>query len=162
MEKEFTEKQKIETEIKTVGTLLDQGVKIPVPAPRWLRWLGIRQINLTVKRPSSATMFEISALYLKMKQKAQTLEPETFDESHQLVQDCMVPASRIVAYAIRPYCTPFGWRNRMLAWYLRRKLDTRQMAELWVMVSCLSGVHDFSNYIRSMAGMRITMPRTTA
>ncbi|MCD7977749.1 MAG: hypothetical protein LUG51_11540 [Tannerellaceae bacterium] len=162
MEKEFTEKQRIETEIKTVGTLLDRGVKVPVPVPRLLRWLGVKHFFLTVKRPSSATIFEISALYLQMKQKTQKLEPETFDESHQLVHDCMIPASRIVAYAIRPYCTPLGWRNRLLAWYLRRTLDTRQMAELWVMVSSLSGVHDFSNYIRSMSGMRITMPKTTA
>lgn len=160
MEKELTEKQRIETEIKTVGTLLDRGVKVPVPVPRLLRWLGIRQLTFTVKRPSSATIFEISGLYLQMKQRAATLEPETFDESHQLVHDCMIPASRIVAYAIRPYCTPLGWRNRLLAWYLRRQLDTRQMAELWVMVSSLSGVHDFSNYIRSMSGMRITMPGT--
>ncbi|MCC8143841.1 MAG: hypothetical protein LUD02_02630 [Tannerellaceae bacterium] len=160
MEKELTGKQQLETEIRTVDTLLDRGIRIQLPAPRLLRWLGKPTIGFTVKRPSSATLFEISALYLKMKGCTDKLDPTTLDESHQLIYDCMVPASRIVAYAIQPTTTPLGIRNRLLARYLRQQLNTHHLTELWVMVCSLSGAHDFSNIIRSMSGMRITMPRT--
>lgn len=159
MEKQLTEQQAVETEIKTVDTLLDHGVQVSIPAPWLLRKLGKKVITLTVSRPDSETIWQLSALYLKMKQSATTLEPESLDEAHRMIYECMEPASRIVAYGIIPYCTPFSIRNRLLARYLRRHLDTRQMMELWTMVASLSGAHDFCNYIRSMSGMRITKPK---
>lgn len=159
MEQQLTEQQAVETEIKTVETLLDHGVQVPIPAPWLLRKLGKKVVTLTVRRPDSETLWKISGLYLRMKQSATTLEPETLDEAHLMINECMVPASRIVAYGILSYCTPLGIRNRLLARFLRRQLDTRQMMELWTMVSSLSGAHDFSNYIRSMSGMRITKPK---
>lgn len=161
MESKLTEKQQTEVEIKTVDTLLDRGVQVRLPAPRLLRWLGKRTLSLTVKRPSSETMYRICGLYLRMKGEVDSLDASTLDEAHRLVCQCMRPATRIVAYGIAPYATPWGLRNRLLARYLRRHLDTRALAELWAIVAGMSGVHDFSNFIRSMSGMRITMPRTT-
>lgn len=157
----MSDNQALDTEIKTVETLLDKGVQVPIPAPLWLRWLGKKFFSFVVRRPDSETLWQISGLYLKMKRTATTLEPDTLDETHLMIHECMVPASRIVAYGIMSYCTPLGLRNRLLAGYLRRHLDTRQMMELWTMVASLSGAHDFSNYIRSMSGIRITKPKTT-
>ena len=156
---QLTEQQALNEELKTVDTLLNKGVQIPIPAPFWLRWLGKKYCVLTVSLQDSDTLLRISRLYLKMKQAATTLEPDTLDETHLMICECMIPASRIVAYGILPYSTPLGIRNRLLARYLRRKLNTRQMAELWMMVASLSGAHDFSNFIRSMSGIRITKPK---
>ena len=79
MEKQLTEQQAVETEIKTVETLLDHGVQVPIPAPWLLRKLGKKVVTLTVRRPDSETLWKISGLYLRMKQYATTLEPETLD-----------------------------------------------------------------------------------
>ncbi|WP_459188662.1 hypothetical protein ACGE0T_00735 [Parabacteroides sp. APC149_11_2_Y6] len=161
MEKRLTEQQKTEIELKTIDTLLDQGVQVTLPAPRCLRIFGKRAIRFLVKRPDSETLFRISGLYLHMQRMATTLEPGNINEAHRMIYECMIPSSRIVAYGILPYCTPLGIRNRLLAWFLRRNLDTRQMTELWVMLASLSGAHDFCNYIRSISALRITKPKTT-
>ena len=158
-EQKLTEQQALDTEIRTVDTLLRRGVQVDLPAPRLLRLFGKKTVSFTVSLPDSETLLQISGLYLEMKRSATTLEPELLDEVHLMIHECMEPASRIVAYGIAPCRTPFGIRNRLLARYLRRHLDTRQMMELWTMVASLSGAHDFCNYIRSMSGMRITKPK---
>lgn len=160
-EKQLTEQQALDTEIKTVETLLDRGVQVDLPAPRVLRLFGKKKVSLTVSRPDSETLLQISGLYLKMKKAATDIDAETIDEAHLMIHECMVPASRIVAYGMKPYCTPLGLRNRLLARYLRRHLDTRMMAELWMMICSMAGAHDFINFIRSMSGMRTTKPKTT-
>lgn len=159
MKAALTEQQALQAELKTVDTLLDRGVQVSVPAFRWLRWTGKKFFTFTVARPDSETLWQISGLYLRMKQDVTSLEPETLDEAHLAIRSCMIPASRIVAYGIAPYCTPLGLRNRLLAWFLRRHLDTRQMMELWTMIASLSGAHDFSNFIRSISTVRITKPK---
>lgn len=161
MEPENDALQGIETEIRTIDTLLRQGVRVTLPAPWWLRCMGKKNVSLIVRMPDNETMLRISRLYLKMKQKATTLEAETIGEAHQIVAECMIPASRIIAYAVKPYVTPLGLRNRLLARYIRRHTNAREMAELWMIVVGMAGPHDFCNTIRSMSGMRTTKPRTT-
>lgn len=153
-----------EVEIRTVETLLDKGVRVDLPAPFLLRLLGKPTVSLVVKRPSSQTLYTISGMYMKMKKQCGDLEAGSVDEAHRLLSTCMIPVSRIVAYGIASACTPAGIRNRILAWYLRRSLNTRQMADLISIVITLSGVHDFCNTIRLIANLRMTMPKmpTTA
>lgn len=160
-EQKMTEQQALDTEIKTVDTLLDRGVQVDLPAPRLLRLFGKKTVSFTIKRPDGETLYRISGLYLRMKRAATSVDAETIDEAHQVIHECMIPASRIIAYGIASYYTPLGLRNRLLARYLRRHMDTRMLAELWMMVCSLTGPHDFINIIRSMSGMRITKPKTT-
>lgn len=160
-EQKLTEQQALDTEIKTVDTLLRRGVQVDLPAPRLVRLFGKKNISFTVSLPDSETLTQISGLYLRMKKAATTVEAESLDEAHLMIHECMKPASRIVAYGMMPYCTPLSLRNRLLAWYIRRHLDARTLAELWMMICSLSGAHDFINFIRSMSSMRTTKPKTT-
>ncbi len=160
-EQKLTEQQTLDTEIKTVDTLLSRGVQVDLPAPWLLRLFGKKTIPFIVSLPDSETLLQISGLYLRMKKAATTVDAETIDEAHLLIHECMIPASRIVAYGMMSYCSPLSLRNRLLARYLRRHLDTRTMAELWMMICSMSGPHDFIHFIRSMSGMRTTKPRTT-
>lgn len=160
-EQKLTEEQALDTEIKTVETLLGRGVQVDLPAPWLLRLLGKKTLSFTVSLPDSETLMQISGLYLRMKKAATSVEAESLDEAHLMIHECMVPASRIVAYGMMPYCTPLSLRNRLLAWYIRRHLNARMLAELWMMICSLSGAHDFINFIRSMSSMRTTKPKTT-
>lgn len=144
-----------EVEIKTVDTLISRGVRVEIPAPQLLKWFGKKTISIVVRRPTGMQLLEISKLYLQMKQRATTVEPETMAEAHNLVVECLIPASRIIAYG----AGYSGWMNRIIARHIRKHMDMRHIAELWTMITSLSGVHDFSNIIRSMQGMRMTMPR---
>lgn len=159
-ERKLTEQQALDTEIKTVETLLGRGVQVDLPAPRLLRLFGKKTLSFTLSLPDSETLCQISGLYLRMKKAATTVEAETLDQAHLMIHQCMKPASRIVAYGMMPYCTPLGLRNRLLACYLRRHMDARMLAELWMMICSLSGAHDFINFIRSMSTMRTTKPPT--
>ena len=60
MNERLTEQKALETEIKTVDTLLDQGVRVDLPAPRILRWLGKPVLRLILRRPNSETLYRIS------------------------------------------------------------------------------------------------------
>lgn len=157
--KEYTEAEKLLTEIKTVETLLDRGVRVTLPAPFLLRLFRKRTIDVVLTRPTCEVVYRISGLYLQMKAMATRLEVELIDEAQLLVNECMRPASRIVAYAVKPKYTASGLINRMIARFLRKRLDTRELAELWTIVVGLSGTQDFSNIIRSMSAMRMTIPR---
>lgn len=159
-EKVLTEAEQLITEIKTVETLLDRGVRVELPAPFFLRLLRKKTISFILKRPTSETIYRISGLYLQMKLGTTMVEVDTIDQSHKLIAECMIPASRIIAYAIAAHYSPLSIRNKFIARYLRRHLDTRQLAELWMIVVNLSGVQDFCNIIRSMSTMRMTIPRT--
>ena len=160
-EQKLTEEQALDTEIKTVDTLLNQGVQVDLPAPWLLRLFGKKTIPFIISLPDSETLLQISGLYLKMKKAATAVDAETIDEAHLVIHDCMIPASRIVAYGMMSYCTPLSLRNRLLARYLRRNMDTRMLAELWMMICSMAGAHDFIHIIRSMSAMRTTKPRTT-
>jgi hypothetical protein len=159
-EKVPAEAGQLVTEIKTVETLLDRGVRVELPAPFLLRLFGKKTVSFILKRPTSETMYRISGLYLQMRLGTTKVEVDTIDESHRLIAECMVSASRIIAYSIAPHISPLSVRNRFIARYLRRRLNTRELAELWMIVVNLSGVQDFCNTIRSMSTMRMTIPRT--
>lgn len=158
-EKTLSEEEQFVTEIKTVETLLDRGVRVELPAPFLFRLFRKKTFGFILKRPTSETIYRISGLYLKMRLGSTKVDVETIDDSHRLISECMIPASRIIAYAVAPSYSPVSFRNKFIARYLRRHLDTRSLAELWMIVVNLSGVHDFCNIIKSMETMRMTIPK---
>ena len=159
-ERVFTEEEKILTEIKTVDTLFDGGVRVTLPAPVFLRLFRKKTIDIVLRRPKCEVLYRISSLSLQMMLRATELEVDTIGDAHRLVTECMRPTSRIIAYAVRSSYLTGSMPNRIIARYLRKRLDTRELAELWTIVVGLSGIQDFSNTIRSMSTMRMTMPKT--
>lgn len=145
-----------EVEIQTVDTILDKGVRVPIPAPLFFRMFGKRFFYVTVRRPTIASMLMISKLYLKLKIK----EDET-DWSSWMMTMAVTgkEVSRIVAVGMlrgRIRSRIFG---KLLAWYIRGNMDMRQLAELSVILVTLSGVQDFMNTIKFLRLMKITEPK---
>jgi hypothetical protein len=145
-----------EVEIKTVDTILDRGVRVPIPAPFFLKMFGVRTIKIIVKRPVIGNMLRISKMYLKMGVKDEA--DGDWRNWIDIFAKTVVPASEIVAIGMlrgrirgRLLCKP-------LAWYLRWHMDTRQMAELAALLVSLSGVQDFMNTITFLRGMKMTTP----
>lgn len=145
-----------EVEIKTVDTILDKGVRVPIPAPFFLKIFGVRTIKVIVRRPVIGNMLRISKMYLKMGIKDET--ENDWRNWIDIFAKTVVPASRIVAIGMLRgrirgllFCRP-------LAFYLRWNMDTRQMAELAALLVSLSGVQDFMNTITFLRGMKMTTP----
>lgn len=144
-------------EIKTVETILDKGVRVPIPTPFFLRWLGLKQINMLVKRPVIGNMLRISRMYVAMRVD-DTATGTDWRSWIEVFHRTAKPASRIVAIGmLRGRIS--GWLFcRPLAWWLRWHLTTGQLAELAALLVSLSGVQDFMNTITFLRGMKMTTP----
>ena len=145
-----------EVEIRTVDTILDKGVRVPIPAPLFLRVFGKKTVNVTVHRPVMGNMLRISRLYLKL--NIDSID-KGLGEWARLMETCTKPVTRIVAYGLLRGRTTAWLLNRPLAWYLRGCMHHADMANLAAMLVMLSGVQDFSNTIKFLALMKMTGPK---
>jgi len=149
--------EKEEVEIKAVDTILDSGVRVPIPTPFFLRILGIKHINIVVKRPVIGTMLRISKLFVQMQIDEKITEKEWQDWIVAFVENAR-PVSHIVAVGM----LRGKWSGRLfvrpVASYLRWHMNTRQMAEIAALLVTLSGIQDFLNTITFLRGMKTTAP----
>ncbi len=146
-----------EVEIKAVDTILDNGVRVPIPTPFFLRAIGIKKMNVIVKRPVMGTMLRISKLYVQMQVDEKVHEKEWQDWITLFVKNVR-PVSLIVSVGM----LRGKWAGLLfggpLAYYLRWHLNTRQMAEIAALLVTLSGIQDFMNTITFLRGMKTTTP----
>jgi hypothetical protein len=142
--------------------LLDKRVRVGIPAPLFLRFVGIKRIPLWFRRPVYAQLLRISRLYAGMGVELEKLQggyelPALFAD----VARHGVTVSRIIAMGL----IRSGWASacfhRVLAGYLRRHMTAAEMAELAQLIAYLSGVENFVNTIVSIAVMRVTAPTTS-
>lgn len=146
----------VETEIKTVDTLLDKGVRVPIPAPFFMRVFGRKSINFSVRRPVLGNMLRISKLYAKMNIDADANDLGAWIAT---LQTCAVPISHICALGMLRGRYTGALFMRPLARYLRWHMTTRDMASLAAILVSLSGYQDFLNTIRFLGLMKMTQPK---
>lgn len=142
-----------EVEIKTVDTILDKGVRAPIPSPLFLRMLGVRHIRVTVRRPTINAMLRISRLYLQLGIKE---DAQDWPEWMAMMASTGKDVSRIVAVGMLRDSWRCALFSRPLAAYMREHMDLRQLAELSVLLVTCSGVQDFMNTIKFLKLMKIT------
>jgi len=146
-----------EVEIKAVDTILDKGVRVPIPTPFFLRIIGIKQVSVVVRRPVMGTMLRISKRYVQLKVSEKIYEKEWQDWVTMFVGN-LIPVSRIVAVGMLRGKWAGLLFTRPLAYYLRWHMNTRQMAEIAALLVTLSGIQDFMNTITFLRGMKTTTP----
>lgn len=146
-----------EVEIKAVDTILDKGVRVPIPTPFLLRVIGIKQVSVIVRRPVMGTMLRISKRYVQLHVDEEIHEKEWQDWVTMFV-DNLIPVSRIVAIGMLRGKWAGLLFTRPLAYYLRWHMNTRQMAEIAALLVTLSGIQDFMNTITFLRGMKTTTP----
>lgn len=149
---------KKEVEIDVSDALLDTGLLVTIPAPQLLRLFGIKKIPVRFKRPVYAQLLRISRLYVSM-----NIDLQKIEESEAIVLLTEVArhgknASRLIALGlIRSSSFSFLF-HRLVARYLRRRMDAKTMAELAKLVVALSGAEHFTTIIRSIAHLRVSAP----
>lgn len=146
------------TETRAADSILEKGVKVQVKAPFILRICRKKTIPLIIYQPTMGNKLRINRLYLKM-----GITPETLDGCTQEVADAlMVKHSqtllRIIAIAL---CNGFimPWLlNRPLAFWLKWKLDPKDVCVMAQVLVAFSGTEHFTNTIRLIQGLMITSP----
>lgn len=136
---------------------MDTRVRINIPVPRFfLRRAKV--IPVVFYRPVYAQLLRISRLYVMMNIDLNRLETGEAIVALTEIAKNGVRASRIVACGmIRSTWATFLF-HRLLARFLRRRMDAKTLAELTKIIVAYSGAESFTNIIRSIAHLNVTIP----
>jgi hypothetical protein len=145
-------------EIQAAEAMLDTRLRIHLPAPWFLRLLRIKSIPYSYYRPVYAQLLRMSRLYVKMGIDLEKMEEAETIERFTILAKNGIVASRIIACGmIRSTWRTFFF-HRLLARYMRRRMDANTMAELTKLIISFAGAENFFNIIRSIAHVKVTTP----
>lgn len=146
------------TELHAAQSILERGVRARVRAPLFLRLIGIKHLNLTLRRLYAGTLFHVSELYLMTGITEEELKEVTAEKATEL----MSKHGKTIAKAVACALLNGRWRIRLFSGMLGRYLmDHMAMRELVVLLEiCLihNGTSDFMNCTRYLRAMKITDP----
>lgn len=144
-----------EIEIEVAEALLDTRVRIHVPTPRFF-FRRAKSIPVVFYRPVYAQLLRISRLYVQMDIDLEKLEAGELGVALTEVAKNGIRASRIIAMGMIRSTWATWLFHRLLAHYLRRRMDARTMAELTKIIVAYSGADSFTSIIRSIGHLRVT------
>ncbi|GAB6394615.1 MAG: hypothetical protein MdMp024_0927 [Bacteroidales bacterium] len=146
------------TEVHAADALLDRRVRLFIPAPPFLRMLGVRTIPVWIRLPVCAQILRMARLLVPMSVELDKYDKGDISRLFTDISRYLVPCSRIIALGLlRGRVSAFLF-HRALASYLLRYMDMAMLAELTKLVVLLSGSENFATIIRSLLLMRITKP----
>jgi hypothetical protein len=146
------------TEARAAESLLDNRLRIHIPAPLLLRLFGKKMISLWFRRPTGAQLLRISALYVRMDIDLKTLDEGDTPVLFEHIARHAVHCSRIIAHGLIRSGPAASFLARPLGSYLLHYMDMQSLAELTKLIVFLSGGENFASIIRSIAHMKITAP----
>lgn len=146
------------TEELTADAILENGVKVQVKAPFFLRLFRKKYISLKIYQPTMGNKLRINRLYIKMGIAPEALESCTQQTADALMIQHSHTLLRIVGIAL---CNGFimPWLlNRLLAFWLKWKLTPKEVCALAQVLVVFSGTSHFMNTIRLIRETMITSP----
>ena len=147
------------TEQLAAETLLENGVRITVPAPFFFRLIGKKTIKLKLRQPTLRTLLIVSGMSLKAGFSFDGIDAGNIDAAHDLINTHAKILARIVAVFILRKKRIIKLFSGLLGNYLLDKLTPKKLAEIVLIVVALGGVQDFTDSIRLIRSMRITAPK---
>jgi predicted neuraminidase len=146
---------------KAAETFLERGVRVPLPAPRFLRLFGKKTVNVVIRQPYLRTLFTASELALSDGFSLDGLDQGQTDAALELINKHSKTAARIVAV----YFLNGKWKNRLFSKrvgsWLFSKLTNQKLLEITVTIVLMSRYQDFTSSIRLFKQMSLTtmMPK---
>jgi hypothetical protein len=137
--------------------ILERGVRVPLPAPRFLRLFGKKTIDITIYQPYLRTMHTATNLALSEGFSLDALTEGKPDAALELISKHSTTVSHIVAVHV----LNGKWRNRlfsrMLGTWLFSRLTNSRLLEITVTIMLMSRYQDFTTTIRLFKGLSVTM-----
>ncbi len=127
----------MDTREKVANLLLERGVRFKLPAPFFLRLLGLHK--LTIRPFKVGTLLEISRLVVKHKLDKALLETDS-----EFLLKTLRPISECMALAILNSKWKIKLFKKPLARYLLA-VSTNELIEMFTVVLRLNRVSDFTN-----------------
>lgn len=145
-------------EARAAETLLDERLKIYIPAPWLLRRMGKKTLTLRYRLPTGAQLLKMSAMFVRMNVDLKALEGGEAGVLFEHIARHVLPCSRIIARGLIRSGTMAFFFEHLLAGYLLRHMDMLRLAELTKLIVYLSSGENFASIIRSLACMKMTSP----
>jgi len=146
-----------EIQRQAAETMLERGVRVPLPAPRFLRLFGKKTIGITIYQPYLRTIKTAALLALSDGFSLNDLTEGKTDAALQLASKHAETISRIIAV----YVLNGKWRNRLfsrlLGSWLFSRLTAGRLLEVSVAIILMSRYQDFTSSIRLFKQMSLTM-----
>lgn len=152
------QKENPQVEEFAVDTILQNGVKVLVPAPFLLRLFRKKTINLTVSSPFEGTMHRVAKYYLSTGLTLDKLENLTVEQAAVLHVKHGKAISKAVAVAVLNGYLKGMFFTNFLAWYLRWHLKSQQMFTLVTFLIVHGGTQDFISTTKSVRSLKLTAP----
>lgn len=147
-----------QVETHAADALLDNRLKINLPAPWIVRKLGKKTVPVWVRLPTGETLARMARLFTRMDIELKELKAGDLGTTLECIGRNAVTVSRIIAHGMIRGTTASLLLNRPLAWYLRCYMDMRTMAELTHILVLLSSPEAFLNIINSVATLNQMAP----
>jgi len=146
-----------EIQRQAAETMLERGVRVKLPAPRFLRLFGKKTVNVTIHQPYLRTIVTAGSLALSKGFSLDGLTEGKTDAALELVVKHAPTISKIIAV----YVLNGKWRNRlfsrMLGAWLLSVLTNARLLEISVIIILMSRYEDFTSSIRLFKQMSMTM-----
>lgn len=143
------------TELKAANILINQGVKVQVAAPLFLRLFGKKTITLVIRALSPYALIKVAHEFLQM--NIENTGEMDLKEAFKLAKTRSRQMTKIICIAFLAKREKM-WLAGIMAWWLSNKITENRLAYLYQLVVVYGGIEDFINTIRLTEATRITMP----
>ena len=150
--------RKARIEADAADALLDNRLKVYLPAPWLLRIFGVRRVPIFPKQPVAENLFRMARLFVRMDIDAERLMEGNFGPLLRYVGKHGVTVSRIIALGLIRGSLAARLFHRPLAWYIRSHMTLRGMAELARILVLMSTAESFVPIIRSVGSLNLLEP----
>ena len=147
-----------QTESFAAETLLERGVRVPIPTPFFFKWFGKKRMFIRLYQPYFGTLLRISRYYLSTGVTAEQLKEIEHEAALKLCAVHGPTFCKIIAVGLLNGFIAGALFTRPLAWCLRWSLKPEAMCALTFHLVVFGGTADFMNIIRSVKLMKITEP----
>jgi len=145
------------TEIQAAQTILEEGVRLDVPAPFFLRLFRIKTIPLVLYDPTASVCLRVTQLRLQMNITDVDFELMSVEDGLKYRMQHGVTVARILAIGILKGRKRNWWFGKWLARQLLRHYSFSVLLNIMHFLT-LGGLEDFMNTIGLLEGMRLTKP----
>lgn len=139
--------------------ILESGVRVPIPAPLFLRVFGKKQVKITIRQPYMGTLMHISRLATAKGFTLVDIDQGDEEALHKLAANHAKTMARIVAVAMLNRKALIMLFSRLLGSWLLWKLKPPKLTEIVMTLVLLCGYQDFTSSIRLIRRLRMTKPK---
>jgi len=131
----------METQQAAADRLLDRGVRFKIPAPAFIRFLGLNRLTIRPFRPG--TILEFSRVVLEHQ-----LQDMLAAEKYEQLIESIEPIARCIAIAALNSRMRIKWLTPIMTKWLMWRTSYSQLLEMFMVLVELNKIQDFTPITR--------------